>query len=45
MDRDSLLLLAADVLLLGHVLFVAFVVAGLLLILALSLVRWVGGVS
>jgi hypothetical protein len=40
MDRASLLLLAADALLLGHVLFVAFVVVGLVLILAGGFFAW-----
>lgn len=40
MDRDSLLLLAADALLFGHVLFVAFVILGLVLIFAGKFRAW-----
>lgn len=40
MQSDSLFLIAADGLLLGHVLFVAFVVLGLALILVGNLLGW-----
>lgn len=40
MEPELLFLLASDVLLFGHVLFVAFVVFGLALILAGGLLKW-----
>ncbi|WP_237068220.1 DUF2784 domain-containing protein [Microbulbifer guangxiensis] len=40
MDRNALYLLAADLILVTHVLFVAFVVCGLLLILLGRLRKW-----
>ena len=40
MESDFLFLLAADALLLGHLLFVAFVILGLALILAGKLLDW-----